>query len=97
MTSFEQLYSTILNKQIVENQGVVTTTTPQTPTTNASSNQQGDEQLLKLLQQKLNDQKFKDALMKMLNSNEPQKPAPTPTSAPATTNKPQTPTTVAAQ
>jgi hypothetical protein len=65
MTTFDKLYSTILGEEMNQNQSSVPTpqTTPVQP-----SNPQEDQELLKMLQQKLNDQKFKDALLKMLNS-----------------------------
>lgn len=58
------------NNQQTPNSPAVTPATPQ-PTPPAAPPQQqtniNDDDLFKVLQQKLNDQKFKDALLKMLN------------------------------
>lgn len=74
-TKFDSLCETIMSgtqptpaKPVTPNTGAPTTpqtTPPAQP--NQQQNQINDEELFKALQQKMNDQKFKDALLKMLN------------------------------
>jgi hypothetical protein len=74
MTNFEKLYATILGEQTAQqhpaqaatNQAANTSQTTPAPVNSTSKTPQDDQQLLELLKQKLNDQKFKDQLMKML-------------------------------
>lgn len=72
MTNFEKLINTIIGENTVQ------PTTPQqtqTTSTNNLHNPQEDNQLIDLIKQKIQDVKFKEALMKALsNPQQPQQP-----------------------
>ena len=62
--------ATKLQQPAVQKPGTTTNQAPQ-PTPAAQQNQQlGDEDLLKLLQQKLADEKFKQALLQLVNPSQ---------------------------
>lgn len=75
--TFDEICSKILGEGVpvspatagqtpVQNPAIQKQTTPQ-PTPSANQQQINDDDLLKLLQQKLADEKFKQSLMQMLN------------------------------
>lgn len=82
MTNFEKLINTIIGENTV--QPTTPQQTPSTSSTPPASNPQEDDQLIDLIKQKMQDAKFKEALMKALNNTQqPQQPK-TNTSVPVT-------------
>jgi hypothetical protein len=72
-TKFDSLCETIMSgtqptpAKPISAAGTPQTTPPAQPNQPNQPNQINDDELFKALQQKMNDQKFKDALLKMLN------------------------------
>ena len=78
MNKFDEIYTSIVGEAVAPTPGY-TSATPQQPTVNQQvkpqqpitptvTNTKDDQELLNLLKQKLNDAKFKDALMKIVNA-----------------------------
>ena len=65
MSNFEKLLKSVIGENIPQ------PTQPTSPVTPSSTSQQDDEQLMNLIKQKLQDAKFKEALMKAINDQKP--------------------------
>lgn len=85
MTNFEKLINEIIGENTVQ---PTTSQQTQTPSTNNLHNPQEDDQLIDLIKQKIQDVKFKEALMKALsNPQQPQQQKPNTTVPVTNTSK----------